>query len=49
MMQEEEFDSFEDCRAALEARLEDVAPMMGIAPPSAGPAQKDNIDDDEYE
>jgi O-acetyl-ADP-ribose deacetylase (regulator of RNase III) len=46
MMQEEEFNSFEDMRAALEARLEDVAPMMGISPPSAGP---DEVDDEEFE
>jgi hypothetical protein len=27
--------AFEEVRAALEARLEGVAPLMGIAPPSA--------------
>jgi O-acetyl-ADP-ribose deacetylase (regulator of RNase III) len=34
LMQEEEFDSFEDMRTALEARLADIAPLLGIDPPT---------------
>jgi O-acetyl-ADP-ribose deacetylase (regulator of RNase III) len=48
LLQEERFDTFEDMRAALEARLEDVAPLMGITPPSAQP-HEDDLDDEEVE